>query len=51
MPAVGKSDDRGDLYATIDVAVPRSLTPEQRSLYEALAQLEDSPTPSADGKR
>jgi len=51
MPAVGKSDDRGDLYATIDVAVPRSLTPEQRSLYEALARLEDSPTPSADGKR
>ena len=39
MPAVGKSDDRGDLYATIDVAVPRSLTPEQRSLYEALARL------------
>ncbi len=26
MPAVGKPDDRGDLYATVDVQLPRSLT-------------------------
>ncbi|MCX6551445.1 MAG: DnaJ domain-containing protein [Acidobacteria bacterium] len=44
MPAVGKPDDRGDLYATVDVLLPRSLTPEQRKLYEALAQLEDHAT-------
>ena len=30
MPAVGKPDDRGDLYATVDVQLPRSLTKEQR---------------------
>jgi curved DNA-binding protein len=36
MPAVGKPDDRGDLYATVDVQLPRSLTNEQREHYEAL---------------
>ncbi len=40
MPAVGKPDDRGDLYATIDVQLPRSLTKDQRQHYEALARLE-----------
>ena len=30
-PAVGKPDDRGDLYATVDVQLPRSLTKEQRA--------------------
>jgi curved DNA-binding protein len=40
MPAVGKPDDRGDLYATVDVQLPRSLTKEQRDLYERLGKLE-----------
>jgi curved DNA-binding protein len=40
MPAVGKPDDRGDLYATVDVQLPRLLTKEQRALYEGLAKLE-----------
>jgi curved DNA-binding protein len=40
MPAVGKPDDRGDLYATVEVQLPRSLSKEQRALYEALAKLE-----------
>ena len=40
MPAVGKPDDRGDLYATVEVQLPRSLTNEQRQQYEALAKLE-----------
>jgi curved DNA-binding protein len=40
MPAVGKPDDRGDLYATIDVQLPRSLTKDQRQHYEALAKME-----------
>jgi DnaJ-class molecular chaperone len=39
MPAVGKPDQRGDLYATVDIQIPRTLTPEQRSHYEALARL------------
>ncbi len=40
MPAVGKPDDRGDLFATVDLQVPRQITPEQRRHYEALAKLE-----------
>jgi molecular chaperone DnaJ len=40
MPAVGKPDERGDLYATVEVQLPRSLTKEQRAQYEALAKLE-----------
>ena len=40
MPVVGKPDTRGDLYATVEVQLPRSLTREQRDLYEQLARLE-----------
>jgi DnaJ-class molecular chaperone len=40
MPSVGKPDDRGDLYATVEVQLPRSLTKEQRQHYETLAKLE-----------
>ena len=40
MPSVGKPDERGDLYATVEVQLPRSLTKEQRALYEGLAKLE-----------
>ncbi len=42
MPAVGKPDDRGDLYATVEIQLPRSLAKEQREHYEALAKLEKS---------
>jgi DnaJ-class molecular chaperone len=41
MPAVGKPDDRGDLFATVDIQVPRELTAEQRRHYEALARLDE----------
>jgi curved DNA-binding protein len=47
MPSVGKSDDRGDLYATIEVQLPRHLTPEQRKLFEELQKLEKSAKHSA----
>jgi len=40
MPAPGKAQERGDLYATVDVQLPRSLTPEQREHFEALAAME-----------
>jgi DnaJ-class molecular chaperone len=40
MPAVGKPNDRGDLYAAVTVSLPRHLTEEQRRHYEALAKLE-----------
>jgi DnaJ-class molecular chaperone len=38
MPAVGKPDERGDLYATADVKLPTRLTPEERQHFEALAK-------------
>jgi DnaJ-class molecular chaperone len=40
MPAVGKTDQAGDLYATVDVQLPRDLTSEQRGHFEALQKLE-----------
>ena len=40
MPAVGKPDDRGDLYATVDVQLPQKLSAEQRAHFEALQKLE-----------
>jgi DnaJ-class molecular chaperone len=40
MTVVGKPQERGDLYATADVQLPRSLTPEQRAHFEALAKLD-----------
>jgi DnaJ-class molecular chaperone len=39
MPLVGKSGEHGDLYATVEADLPRQLTPEERSHYEALAKL------------
>jgi DnaJ-class molecular chaperone len=40
MPAVGRPDERGELYATAEVQVPRTLSREQRQHYEELAKLE-----------
>jgi curved DNA-binding protein len=40
MPHVGKPDTKGDLYATIDVQLPRSLTREQREPWEAVKKTE-----------
>lgn len=34
----------GDLYATVEVQLPKTLTPEQRSHYEALAELDKGTT-------
>jgi curved DNA-binding protein len=40
MPVVGSATDRGDLYATVNVTLPRHLSAEQRRHYEELAKLE-----------
>ena len=40
MPVTGKPDDTGDLYATVDVQLPRQVSAEQRQHYEALRTLE-----------
>jgi DnaJ-class molecular chaperone len=39
MPAVGKPDEKGDLYARVDVQLPAQLTTEEREQYEALRRL------------
>ena len=40
MPVVGKPEQRGDLYAAIEVQLPRTLTKDQRAHYEALQKTE-----------
>jgi DnaJ-class molecular chaperone len=40
MPAVGQPNERGDLYATADVKLPKRLTDAQRKHFEALAKLD-----------
>jgi len=47
MPRVGKPDEFGDLYATVEAELPRQLTPEERSHYEALAKLAGGKTSAA----
>ncbi len=47
MPVVNRSDEVGDLYATVDVELPRQLTAEQRTHFEALQQLEKGSRNSA----
>ena len=36
LPSVGKPDERGDLYANVEVDIPKQLSDEERKLYEAL---------------
>lgn len=43
MPIVGRGGARGDLYATVDVHLPKRLTSEERAHYEALAKLAGEP--------
>jgi DnaJ-class molecular chaperone len=40
MPVVKQLDERGDLYATVEIIVPHTISPEQRAHYEALRELE-----------
>jgi DnaJ-class molecular chaperone len=36
LPSVGKPDERGDLYANVEVDIPKQLSDEERAHYEAL---------------
>ena len=40
MPIVGKSDQKGDLYATADIQLPRALTADQRQMWEQIKRTE-----------
>jgi DnaJ-class molecular chaperone len=42
MPRVGKPEERGDLFATAEIAIPTKLSPEEREHYEALRKLEQA---------
>src|SRR5687768_15349091 len=39
MPAVGKANEKGDLYARVEAQLPTQLSAEERAHYEALAKL------------
>ena len=39
LPNVGKPDERGDLYANVEVEIPRTLSDEEKKHFEALRQL------------
>ena len=41
MPAVGKSEEKGDAYARAEIQLPAQLSPEERTHYEALAKLNE----------
>jgi len=47
MPVTGRPGEYGDLYATVDVQLPRTLSPEQRAHFEALQKLESGTKNSA----
>jgi curved DNA-binding protein len=38
MPQIKAPQSRGDLYVRAKIKIPRSLTAEQRDLYQKLAQ-------------
>jgi hypothetical protein len=39
MPQVKNPERKGELFAVLKVNLPRSLTPEQRSMFQKLAQM------------
>ena len=42
MPVARSADERGDLYATVEIILPATLSPEARAHYQALKELEKS---------
>jgi DnaJ-class molecular chaperone len=49
LPTSGKPAEPGDLYATADVQLPKTITAEQRTHFEALLKLETPDTSSRAG--
>jgi DnaJ-class molecular chaperone len=43
LPSVGKTDERGDLYASVEVEIPKALSDEERKHYEALREVQSKP--------
>ena len=42
MPDLKNPDQRGDLYAQVEVRLPKKLSPRQRELFDELARLEET---------
>ncbi len=51
MPAVGKPDERGDLYGRVAIRIPSHLTDEERRHYEALRALAGERSERGEGRR
>ena len=47
MSMVGKPGERSDLYATVEIQVPREVSAEERAHHEALAKLAGTNHPAA----
>jgi DnaJ-class molecular chaperone len=47
MPVAGKPDETGDLYATVDAQLPKTLNDEQRKHFDELRKLEQEDAQSA----
>jgi DnaJ-class molecular chaperone len=41
MPSVGRPDERGDLFVTVDIRIPTTVTADERRHYEALKAIEE----------
>lgn len=39
MPRLNKLDERGELYATVEVQIPQDLSPEEKELFERLREM------------
>jgi DnaJ-class molecular chaperone len=50
MPAVGKPDDKGDVYARVDVQMPTRMSPAEREHYQALARLAGNSSTARSGE-
>jgi DnaJ-class molecular chaperone len=44
MPAVGRPDEKGDLYARVEAQLPAALSAAEREHYEALVKLQAGQT-------
>lgn len=51
MPQLRNAEQRGDLYATVEVQLPRNLTPEEKVLFEQLRDLRQSDLKQSDLKQ
>lgn len=42
MPKLNKPDERGELFATVEIQIPQNLSPEEKELFEKLREMRNS---------